>query len=111
MVITSTSCKVWITSTGERGVSREFFADISPNEDPIAANLELEKKIDDCNRALLETPVIPAKENIGTDEDIYAMMDKCKTPDELISNWQVLARQKKSTFEFYNKKLNQLTNG
>jgi len=48
---------------------------------------------------------------VGKDEDIYAGIDRCTNVPDLRKEWEFVAKQKKSTLEFYSKKINQLING
>lgn len=88
----------------------ELPASFPETDNPIPAFEEALAKVRQMYSIAEGKATNPQKENIGNDEDIYALMDKCKTVEELKSYFLVANVNGKSLLH-YNNKLKQLSNG
>jgi len=94
-------------TTGETWITIKSGNTILEGENPIEAFKKILEDNNACHHLAAQPQTIQKKESIGTDEDIYSLMDNCKTVKELEA-YRLIAVLKNSTAEFYNKKLNEL---
>ena len=98
-------------TTGETWITIKSGNTILEGENPIEAFKKILEDNNACHHLAAQPQVRQQqKESIGTDEDIYAMMDKCTTVEEL-KGWFLPANTNGKSLLYYNNKLKQLSNG